>query len=134
MTTRPDLIQLKQHSDDKMIGNKKKPSNNNKAKNKAHCHAERQKATILAHLIYCKFLILWPYLILQFRWFVSNGKGLKIADINFFMIISYSSKLSEKKQDFKICEVCFLRFRADINSFRLNRNLQLCTTALPTPL
>lgn len=59
---------------------------------------------------------------------------LKIADINFFMIISYSSKLSEKKQDFKICEGCFLRFRADINSFRLNRNLQMCTTALPTPL
>lgn len=52
----------------------------------------------------------------------------------FFMIISYSSKLSEKKQNFKICEGCFLRFRADINSFRLNRNLQLCTTALPTPL
>lgn len=87
MTTRPDLIQLKQHSDDKMIGNKKKPSNNNKAKNKAHCHAERQKATILAHLIYCKFLIfIWKYLkkLFTIPLIFIKSQGLKIADIYFF--------------------------------------------------
>lgn len=64
-------------------------------------------------------------LFMQFNCFASNQGNIKLQApnfyYNFFQFTSFKKKL---KPDFKICEKCFSRFYADINTSRIIRNLQ----------
>lgn len=67
------------------------------------------------------------YLIPRFQRFASNPENIKPNEPWIFISLSFSLHLSKKwKQDFKIQEICFARFYADITSnfSLLIRNLQ----------
>lgn len=73
--------------------------------------------------IYCTLF----YLIPRFQRFASNPENIKPNEPWIFISLSFSLHLSKKwKQDFKIHEICFARFYADITSnfLLLIRNLQ----------
>lgn len=73
--------------------------------------------------IYCTLF----YLIPRFQRFASNPENIKPNEPWIFISLSFSLHLSKKwKQDFKIHEICFARFYADITSnfSLLIRNLQ----------